>query len=407
MPDSESITNSIRLNTPTGSKNSDGQGGSNPRAIRPKTRQFDRLLESRNVNLEPEKSGAGRDLEQRIAATNVYNTTDEQEEDWARDLEKCKTAYEAVFQHTIIIEVIDRQRLRNQLDYMCELNWLSPELPIIPPLILKPPPIKKPRPDLSVAFKLSEIIDRDRKLALKELHAHMCPEENTVIQVGRAFPFFIIEVKGARADVGDIVATRQCLHTASLALYNIWKFFEDEKTEHEFFEKVRIFSATGHGEHFRIRVHWATKAPRGNNREIKPICPLFFRYQNLKTWAGGEYRRDKVIGMIRNILDYEIDELLPLLKQAVQTKLAKNNPEARQQAMAQPPTVQPELPRASSSIRKRTSPSSDALGRSDASTNKRQAIDGTGSFASTTSASRWLDDTHLYESDRSLAEVAG
>ena len=98
----------------------------------------------------------------------------EDEERWDRDFAKCQISDEAIFQRTIMMELIGRHQLADTLDYTCESSWTcASTMPqrksdfghLMP----------KPRPDLAVAFKTDSLLPFFQQNDLRSWRGVMCP----------------------------------------------------------------------------------------------------------------------------------------------------------------------------------------------------------------------------------------
>ncbi len=87
----------------------------NPKAVN--------VLSDRNVDFkrreEEDKAWIGIAF---IPESNITCSA-EDEQRWATDLAKCEISDEAIFQRTIMMELIDRHQLSDILDYTCESPW--------------------------------------------------------------------------------------------------------------------------------------------------------------------------------------------------------------------------------------------------------------------------------------------
>ena len=139
----------------------------------------------------------------------------------------------------------------------------------------------------------------------------------------RAFHFFSMEVKGWQADLGNQVAFYQNLNTASQALHNLYVFMKEAGDEKNFFEKVRFYSAVATTAGFAVRVHRAFELGMNKGR-IHPDYPLAFAYDEIFNTHGGDYKKDEVLNVVKNIFfEYGVNTLLPILEKAVNSVLAK------------------------------------------------------------------------------------
>ena len=255
-----------------------------------------------------------RDIIEKIrkASDSPRTITNKEEEFWKSDLTKCRNSHEAVYQRTVLTQTIDRHYyadLGTKLDYTVELPWKNAS-----------PPIKEhgqrylwsPVPDLAVGFR-QRLFFEDQGYSDDDLpeilKRRMLPEDAKTPDPGRAFPFLMFEAKGAASALGGKASTYQSLNYGCQALYNIWKFIQgDEERMKGFFDKVRVFTAGGHGHGFWIRIHRA--ASKGDM--------LKFQYHDIEELAGDGYTQARVQTLLRNVMSWALDELLPYLQKAVE-----------------------------------------------------------------------------------------
>lgn len=278
------------------------------------------MLSDSNVELEPEDE-PDQDLIKRINQ-DVFSTRGLQEKErrWRADIAKCRVEAENVFQKTIMMKSINRHRLHEFLDYGTEKLWHS-----------NTPPSKtgrymnKPKPDVAIGFRSKVLFPKSvsQKTSLsKELQRYLCPEMTS----NRAFPFFMLEVKGSMSDINAENAKAQGLISATHALYNIWQFIKgNEELETEFFTKFRIFTAAANGATFWMRAHRAVKLSPGEGRvdEESDDYPLAYRFDTITQLEGGDYSQAAVRKLLENILAWTIPDLQNFLISAIQHALER------------------------------------------------------------------------------------
>jgi hypothetical protein len=286
-------------------------------------KEFAQSLFEDNIDIEPSADGSLNEIKKIISreypvARRKKVPKDTGEANWNADMSKCKKSHEAIFQRTIMMELIDRHKLDEQLDYICEALFISDRMPRRD----KKTELAQPKPDLAVAFTTTSLIPGDaslRRLALLgELQGHMCPEGKGSGQVDRAFHFFSIEVKGKLGKIGNNEAEFQNLNTASQALHNMYLFMKKADDVDTFLNKVRFFSIVATAQSFEVRVHRAVQLDSGDviagsNYNIG------FNFDNVAVVVGSDYTKEKVSRIVYNILfNYGVKILHPILKDAVE-----------------------------------------------------------------------------------------
>lgn len=318
--------------------------------ISPYSSEFEKTLEEdRNVLLEetkyqdPEWAYLNNyQIDRDADEASIANFLDKL---WLADLRFCKNQQEAIFQRTVMMNMINRHQLifpdskilselsGSPLMFSVEAPWDCPPMPTARfkrlPISLK---LDKSngeskiyttaaRPDLCVSFRTSKIIGPDlwKKLPPQTQHL-VCYEGITENKRDRAFGFFFVEAKKSRAEPDDKVALNQVLNNASQALHNIHEFFKEAKETPAFFKHVRVFSATASEKGAIIRVHRAVELPTDTelcfNRVVKDY-PLQFEYQTYKSFRGENFNRFEVVEAFERIIrGYGEKQLLVLLQQA-------------------------------------------------------------------------------------------
>ena len=306
---------------------------------KPEHKAFTDGLRLRNVSWRPTSQEYGPPIDCQAISQIDYIPSDIHEERWHADLAKCQRSTEALFQHTIMMELLDRHRLHSCLDYSCEALWKSPRPPVRDRLNPGPKGVINdkivlpyPRPDLHIGFKASSIIDEFKANELGWLYEHLSPEADEIADESRAFPFFIIEAKGSKGDVGDGTATKQCLNAASLALYNIWQFLKGLEEENDFFEnqKIKVFTASGTGSYFRVRMHWPVRLGPNEGR-IHDEYPVGYKFKTICELRGEQYTRAMATKWIKYVFNYGENELLSIIKNALPRVLERRKEESKKE----------------------------------------------------------------------------
>ena len=286
---------------------------------------------------------------------------------WQTDMSKCARSNEANFQRTIMMTILNRQELDEQLDFTCEAEWISERFPCLDCFNFKCK-LTKPKPDLAVAFRSESLLPTNGNMAdfarLKTWQGSIFPEGMQEFQNERAFYFFSIEAKGKRGMLDNQKAQFQNLNTASQALYNIYRCMKRVNDLETFFKEVRVFSIVATVEGLLLRVHRPHKLVDGQANH--PEYPIGFRFDNLGHLKG-DYSRAQASTMVYNILyKYGVEKLHPILKKTIE-KLLELHPRQRpqhslrdlEQAAAAQVTqdeTDPELASQRSSSRKRHAP---------------------------------------------------
>lgn len=274
------------------------------------------ILSDRNVNPSPSADGNMNWIMDNILGNLGESCGADEEHNWKKDLSKSQVSDEAIFQRTIMMDLINRHHLTSTLDYTCESVWKCP--PTIPHRdieLAKRMPM--PKPDLAVAFHANSLIAWFQRQDLKQWRSVMCPESSKEDKRDRAFHFLSIEVKGAQGTNANWIAHRQNFNTASHALNNIWFFMDKAGKEmvEAFYKTVRFYSVVATGKVFHIRVHRAIELEKGR---IDKSYPLGFMFDVIHNHEG-EYTKAEATGIIRNILvEYGIKTLQPLLNEALE-----------------------------------------------------------------------------------------
>ncbi|KAI9848077.1 MAG: hypothetical protein M1837_001179 [Sclerophora amabilis] len=291
--------------------------------------QFPGGLTDRNVRHYPTKDDY-KELKDLILAARVVKTTAEEEERWDEDLAKCSASGEAVFQRTIMMDFIDRHRLGDELDYICESTWCCARMPRreregMVPMCL-------PTPDLSVAFKTDLLIPLDSEFVLQKFKGQMFPDAQTEVEQVRAFPFLSVEIGSTQARQVHTTGDRQNLNTASQALHNIYMIMKEAGHAQKFFDKVRVFSIAATAMTFRVRVHRAYRV--ASQHFIRPDYPLAFAFEEIFTMPLKSYSKANVLKTVKNILfDYGVKILHPILKDALKDLVEKEGEKNITQAL--------------------------------------------------------------------------
>lgn len=293
--------------------------------VGPEEPLFNKGLDHRNVDAEPFADPNGAEVKILILSPrDDVVVTVEDEDKWRADLGKCKLSCEALFQRTIMMDALDRHSLGGALEYSCEADakWASPRPPSGNPLGPDKPDVicSYPCSDLLVGFPLRRLIEPVERKFLGSLEGHMCPQHDNTSKHACAFPFLAFEVKGAAGDIADSRATRQALNTASLALFNIWKFVKGEDEEELFFTRLKIFTVTANALRFVVRAHYPRFTAR---RQFNREDPISYNFDIVCELSGDTYTRSRVLSVVKNILDYAQNELLSTLQKVVPKALKR------------------------------------------------------------------------------------
>ena len=299
--------------------------------------QFYSGLRDRNINFRASADEKMESILNLIVKNPPAELSEEEEANWRLDLIKCDNSQEAIFQRTIMIDVIDRHKLGTMLDYTCESIWTCKAMPRLN--ATENYTMAPPKPDLAVAFR-SEVVVSDFSLPrMKPFLNYMCPEAYRESNADRAFHFFSLEAKGAQFSDRDFIGFRQNHNTASQALYNMWTFMKVAGMEREFFKEVRFFSATATSAGFQVRMHRAVELDN-ENEHIAKGYPLAFQFDELFR-TRGTHKKAEISSLIRNIFfEYGVKKLLPILQEAAQIVLQRlRNQQQRQAAHGKRPAA--------------------------------------------------------------------
>ena len=310
-------------------------------AISAYTPDFEKTLkEDRNVLLEETKyedpEWAHLDnyqMDREVDEASIANFLDRL---WLADLRFCKNQQEAIFQRTVMMDMINRHHLvfpnskmlsklqESSLMFSVEATWDCPPMPTA--RFKKALPDSRiyttmPKPDLCVSFRASKIIGEDLWNKLPPTTQHLiCYEGITSNKCDRAFGFFFVEAKQSRAEPDDRIALNQALNNASTALHNIHEFFKEAEDTATFFKHVRVFSATASERGAILRVHRAVELPPDTDLSLKRVFedyPLQFEYQTYKSFRGESFSRLEVVDAFERIIrGYGEKRLLVLLQKA-------------------------------------------------------------------------------------------
>lgn len=314
-PHAEDILRMIRASPLSTTTSKTSKADQNPKED--KKQQWMRKLEDRRVQTEESEDEQRKEFHDLILDVSPTTLDADEEEKWKADMQRCKISDEAVYQRTIMMDILDRHKLTESLDYNCEAQWTC--LPV-PSGIKWGWQLPSPRPDLFVAFKARAILNMRDWPDLQNLRDYMCPETAKQGYTNRAFPFFAMEVKGAQADLGNVAASYQNLNTASQALYNIYLFMAMANDLEIFHRDVRFFSVISTSSTFQLRMHRAREIPVAERRESG--SPLDFEFDTLFQ-RSGDYSKQEVTTVVKNIFEYGVNVLLPILRSAVDRTLKR------------------------------------------------------------------------------------
>jgi hypothetical protein len=272
-------------------------------------------LRARNVELKEVTDGSRKWIENVILPEMDEGSDTEDEYHWEVDMSKCKLSDEAIFQRTIMMDLISRYQLTDTLDYTCESQWDCVRMPQRGGELAKRMPM--PKPDLAVAFKASAILSTFQQADLGDYINIMCPEVFKEDKCDRTFHFLSIEAKGASGEIANWKAHRQNFNTATQSLHNMYFFMKmaGEKELEEFYKTVRFYSVVATSTTFYVRVHRAVKVEDGR---IEDDYPLGFLYEVVYHHKGEDYTKAVATQIIKNILvKYGVAVLQPLLQRTM------------------------------------------------------------------------------------------
>ena len=293
--------------------------------------KFSTVLLGHNININAEltpdvklaelKTTALRNFPQgRTACGNDLVTSPECR--WRRDMSKCKLSNEAIFQRTIMMEIIERDELNENLDFMCEAPWWAERMPSRN----DSGRLAQPKPDLAVAFRTTSLLPVNCSfpslMRLGQLNGHIFAEGMKKGEIDRAFHFFSIEVKGKRGQIGNTEAEYQNLNTAAQALHNIYVIMKEAELEQDFFEEVRFFSVVATAACFELRVHRPTRPDPDDY--IDPKYGVRYSFDEVLT-VGSDYTKEMASTVVYNILfHYGVGKLYKILRTALEVVLKKH-----------------------------------------------------------------------------------
>lgn len=317
------------------------------------SRRFEtNLSRYRNVHPDPHSNSdpciakidkVPMNLRENRAIADVYSRL------WTADLINCEEENEAVFQRTIMMTIINRNRLifgdtqksgtveakdstklRGRLAFSTEVEWTCDPMPTrAASLDTNEVPFQAaPKPDECVSFQRDCVINEGLWDTMPSpLRRLVCYEGENRPYDKRAFGFFVVEARRAKASPEDNVAKSQALNDASQSLHNIFEFFREAKQEDVFVKSVRVFSATASRTGVVIRIHRAVKIDpkHPHPRQKRPIeftnppYDLEFQFQEYASFSNDEFTRQKVVDMSCKIMvGYGQGVLYGLLHQAAE-----------------------------------------------------------------------------------------
>lgn len=242
---------------------------------------------------------------------------------WQKDMSKCMSSNEALFQRTIMMEILERHELDEKLDYICETSWRTERR--IPGRDISRK-LSQPKPDLAVGFSTTSLLPEGATLAsisrLGSLQSHVCAEGTGEGEVDRAFHFFSMEVKGKHGQLGNSEARLQNLNTAAQGLYNLYVVMKEAGMESEFYNKVRFFSVVATTSGFEVRVHRAVKLM--SDDYIRPDCGIRFAFDEIHQTGSGYEKKTATTIVFNILLHYGVKTLHPLLQKAMKLVLKKH-----------------------------------------------------------------------------------
>ena len=290
--------------------------------MRPETSAFVSVLMLHNINTKKEEKPDSKLVEilELLDRDREYLPDEGHERRWQHDMSKSAGSHEAIFQRTIMMEIIERHELNEKLDFMCEIPWGSSRMPRRDQGIQ----LSQPKPDLTIAFKTTSLLPEDCALTdlmgLGSLVSHLFPEGTSDGGIERTFHFLFIEVKGKNGKVGNVPARNQNLNTAAQALHNIFIVMKKAELEETFFREVRVFSIVATTACFELRVHRPIRLIHGH-QYIKDDYPVRFGYDEILD-IGSSYTKAMASRTVYNILyHYGVMKLHPIMKKALRIVL--------------------------------------------------------------------------------------
>ncbi|KAI1363981.1 hypothetical protein F5Y08DRAFT_353828 [Xylaria arbuscula] len=236
-------------------------------------------------------------------------------EDFNDDLEHCRfPSNETVFQRTVMMSIIDRSHLKNVFDFNCEGQWFLDQGHSLPSTNGRGDVIIDPKPDLAIFFRFDSLLGTDPFEASQPIPPELKPCMNPDKYTQRCFPFIFIEAKKGFEDIQPAALAN--MHSASQALFNIYKWMNRANEGKAFFEDVRLFSIAINAKELIARVHRARSIAKDND------VGLAFSYDDLYPEEKVRYSRDEVCTLVHNILsEYAEKKLLGILRKTVQRVL--------------------------------------------------------------------------------------
>ena len=294
-------------------------------------KKFSAVLMEHNININAEETPDEKLVDLTKMALRNYSRgrsahgddlASSPETRWRRDMSKCKLSNEAMFQRTIMMEIIERDELNEKLDFMCEAQWYADRMPRRNDLTK----LAQPKPDLAVAFKTISLLPVNCTLPslmrLGKTRSHIFAEGLNRGEVDRAFHFFSMEVKGKRGHIGNTEAEFQNLNTAAQALHNVYVVMKEAELEQLFFDEVRFFSIVATAACFELRVHRPMRLDPDDYIDAK--YGVRFSFDEILT-VGSDYTKAMASTVVYNILFYYgVVKLYPILRTALEAVLKKH-----------------------------------------------------------------------------------
>ena len=224
------------------------------------------------------------------------------EEEFNGDIRRCQSAYanEAELQRTLLTEITNRHQLDEMFVVRFEGQWKVPETSALPSL--DEDKVPAPKPDCAFSYHRAKAEFSDTVIP-QEFVSFLAPEGFKIL----CFPFLFIETKKQSDSI--VPALHKNFHTASQALFNIYKWMEKAGKLGSFFKNVRVLSIAINAERMIVRVHRA---------EPSTVLPLDFAYDELMSTSP--YTITQAWALIKSFLyEYAAQQLCEILKDAFQT----------------------------------------------------------------------------------------
>ena len=256
-------------------------------------------LQARNAHMESSKD-PNKEIKEIICREQSVEVTSQEEEVWANDRVR---NHEAHLRRTIGIDLIDRHNLPKCLNCTAQAAWTCRRMPQAD--LNERIELARPRPDFVVAFDSHILVKQFEHTTLDSLVGCIQPENG---RNERAFHFFATEAAGRRISF-DVAVCRN-FNMATQALHNIYMVMRAASVHETFFEKVRVFTVVYSCETVQIRMHRAT-LPKNTDSYLTFDFDIVLQ-------TTSDYTKAEVLRTLKNIFEYSVTVLLPILEEAVE-----------------------------------------------------------------------------------------